>query len=157
MPTGALVLAMAAVMIGLLAVVPVQKKVQRNHHLEELIESADYRAAIDYASGLQREDFSGIHYLPPDPFQVPRGNRHHYVGLLEAFDGSEASWLRELWMDQYAEAMLASRYGVGDAELESLTEYPELRERIEQGDEEARDGILEQLEEFRELKESEAE
>lgn len=143
-PRGSLVLALAVLMTGFGAVVPVQVKVQRNHRLEMLILNGDYGGAIDYASGFQREEFSAIHYLPPDPFGYPWGNRREYQALLGAFDGSEAEWLRELWMDQYVESLLAARHGMlSEEQVALLKRFPEIVERIESAESgDVRDAIL---------------
>lgn len=147
-PRRALMVAGACVVVGLIAVVPVQVKVQRNHRLETLIEGENYRAAIDYASGFERRDFSGIHYLPPDPFLLGSGNRHHYQGLLAEIDGSEPAWLREVWLDQFADSFLASRRFMQEEDAALVKRFPVLRERIEQEpDDWVRGRILEQLEE----------
>lgn len=93
--------------------IPKQEQVERNHHLTELIEGAQYSEAIRYASQFDKSDFSTIHYLPPDPYLTrPSGNRETYRNLLSHLNGTEPDWLRNTWTEQYAEALLHTRYNI---------------------------------------------
>ena len=98
MPTKAVLLSVIYLMIWAAASYPTQIKVQRNHQLETLLNHRKFEKAIQYASQFKKEDFSTIHYLPPDPYGR---NTHSYYQLLSKFDGSEPKWLRDTWIKQY--------------------------------------------------------
>jgi len=147
-PGAGLLAASVLVIAGLLSVIPVQVKVQRNHRLAFLVERGGYRDAIDYASQFDRGDFSGIHYLPPDPYHGYGGNLRAYRELFAELNETAPEWLREVWIDQYAEAIVASAGGVDEEDFPAVRRFSELRKRIEElADEEVRAQLGEQLEE----------
>jgi hypothetical protein len=119
------------ILLSLLASIPIQRKVQRNHHLDSLITNKQYSEAVKYASPFKRDDFSSIHYLPPDPYQLYTGGKHHYAGLLNELVGQESTWLREIWTAQYVEALVSSRWGVSDHEIRVIRQFPEIQEMIQ--------------------------
>lgn len=147
-PWAALLAAGVIGAFGLLAVVPVQVRVRRNHQLSVLIGNENFRGAVDYASQFEREDFSAIHYLPPDPYQGPWDSKMRYQKLLSELDGNEPAWLREVWLDQYSETLLSMLYGIDEEDARIVNSFPELRENIREiGDQKSRERLLKSLEE----------
>lgn len=146
-PTAALVTALVIVAIGAVLSVPRQRLVQRNHHLETLLQSGDYTGAIRYASRFEKSDFSTIHYFPPSPFGIyGAGRTYHH--LLSELDGSEPAWLREVWIQQYTDALLRSQYGVPKEMAETINRTPDLKAAImSQVDETEHVWLLEDLRE----------
>lgn len=124
-----------------------QVKVQRNHHLTELIKQHQYADALSYASQYKLEDFSTIHYFPPNPYTPSyHGNRSEYRELISRFDGSEPAWLRETWIRQYATTLLNARMGLSEEDHLLIKSIPELREIIErEATEEENQRLLESL------------
>lgn len=129
-PLGSLAMISLILILSLTAVAPTQIKIQRNHHLASLIQSSEYAEAITYASQFKEGDFSRIHYLPPNPYQVYGNTKKHYIQLLTLLDGSEPEWLRDIWLDQYVDAVLGSRSGISDTEFKLLERYPALEKKI---------------------------
>ena len=82
----------------LAAAVSVQGPVSHNHQLNRHFAKEQWREGIAYAAARQRSDFSPVHFLPPDPFANTYGDA--YFQLLEAMDGREPEWLREVWTSQ---------------------------------------------------------
>jgi hypothetical protein len=118
------------IILSLLASIPIQRKVQRNHHLNTLITNKQYSKAVKYALQFERHDFSPIHYLPPAPHQPYGGGRKHYAPLLNELVGQESTWLRETWTTQYFEALSASRFGINDEEAHIIRQFPEIEKMI---------------------------
>ncbi len=99
---GIILTATVCLMGWLLIALPVQGPVSRNFQLNRYFANQQWREGIAFASARQQSDFSAIHFLPPDPFRNTYGNAYgnSYFELLEAMDGSEPEWLKEVWTSQ---------------------------------------------------------
>ena len=145
-PVSTLVTALVALFVWAGVSYPRQQQVQRNHHLNRLIETEQFSEAVQYASQFEKKDFSTIHFLPPDPYSRKR----RYYHLVPHLNGSEPKWLRDTWIHQYAEALLSTQFGIREEEARLIEQIPELRNLVEQrADAELNERLLENLREFR--------
>lgn len=76
----------------LVAIAP-QIELARNAEVKKLVESTDYRQALNYLSRHSPDDFAPAKRLPPDPYS--REVFRHLPGLIAALDGTEAKWVRD--------------------------------------------------------------
>jgi len=129
-PTKTILSITLLIVFSLLASIPIQRKVQRNHHLNSLITNKQYSEAVKYALQFEIDDFSSIHYLPPDPYQPYAGGKRHYAPLLNELVGQDATWLSEIWTTQYLEALSASKFGINDEEAYLIRQLPEMKKMI---------------------------
>lgn len=133
-PIASLVFVLLIILAALVASIPVQHKVQRNHHLKSLIDNENYREAVDYAAHFNRDDFSKIHYLPPDPYWFSNASKSYHQLFLH-MNGTEPKWLRETWSQQYVESMLSIRYSINDKTILQIKNTPGIEYAIrEQAD-----------------------
>ena len=95
-----------------------------------------------YAAQFKETDFSTIHYLPPGPYPrqgffslPPSGN------LLLAMDGTEPSWLKQIWLEQ-TQTQIRLNLEAVSREPEKLAEliakFPVLSTTIEEQEKELR-------------------
>jgi len=128
-PTAGILTAALTLIVWAGLSIPKQEQVKRNHHLNELIEILQYSEAIRYASQFDKSDFSTIHYLPPNPYST---RRESYRNLLSHLNGTEPDWLRNTWTEQYAEALLRTRYKIQEEDALLIKNMPQLRQIIEE-------------------------
>ena len=123
---GALIAASACLVLWILMAIPAQGPVSQNYQLSRYFAKQQWREGIAFAAARQRSDFSPIHFLPPDPYGRRFGNS--YVQLLEAMDGSEPEWLREVWSSQAfmeLELSMIGRSSDGNT-VQVLSRYPSI-------------------------------
>ena len=119
-----------------------QPIVARNFQLEKLIKAEEWKSAVAYAAQFKETDFSTIHYLPPGPYPrqgffslPPSGN------LLLAMDGTEPSWLKQIWLEQ-TQTQIRLNLEAVSREPEKLAEliakFPVLSTTIEEQEKELR-------------------
>lgn len=109
---GSPILFLAVVVTAWIAIlIPQQIKLERNHHALVLLGRTEHRGMLLFLSQHQPDDFNKVKRLPPDPYE--------YWGLavlpdvINALDGKEAPWVREMYLDYYAVA-LRHRYLRGE-------------------------------------------
>ncbi|MES2468804.1 MAG: hypothetical protein V4675_15985 [Verrucomicrobiota bacterium] len=120
------ILTSAAFLLGwILIAIPAQGPVRQTYQLSQYFADQQWRTGIKYAAARQRSDFSGIHFLPPDPYARKYGGAIFRV--LEAMDGSEPEWLRRVWISQALMYLdLRVMYINEDADAKALARYPEI-------------------------------
>ncbi len=128
-PIGALIMAGCALALWAVAAIPMHRGVSNRHQMEELIDNQQYDAALEFAASKQRSDFSGMHYLPPDPYQY--GLEYQYMMLGRVKEDTPA-WLVEEFRTNAVEACKL-RDELDPLALEELKEeFPEIHERLMQ-------------------------
>lgn len=124
--------------LGLWGVIAMKTQpiVARNFQLEKLIKAEEWKSAVAYAVQFKETDFSKIHYLPPGPYPrqglqalPPSGN------LLLAMDGTEPSWLKQIWLEQTQSQIRLNLEGMftePDKLTELIAKFPALRRTIDE-------------------------
>ncbi|HEX5791100.1 MAG TPA: hypothetical protein VFY13_08090 [Luteolibacter sp.] len=101
-PIRALAASVLCLLVWVGIAMPWHDGVRNRHELERLIETRMYRQAVEFASTKRREDFSGIHHLPPhsdrNPYYFP-------LELLDALDEKSPDWLRKEWLASASRAL----------------------------------------------------
>ena len=94
-------LAFAAVALGgwFAIAQPAQVAVRNHASLQQLVRHEHYEGAVAFASLRSPDDFSAIHYLPPDPWNDYAGVP--LVKLLLATDDDTPEWLVRTWAEQF--------------------------------------------------------
>lgn len=97
---GALVFAVVALAGWFWIASLVQPRVRANHQLDRLIWDKRFAEAVAFASERTPDDFSAIHYLPPDPWTSVGGSQT--VAVLIETTPDTPGWLVETWAEQLA-------------------------------------------------------
>ncbi|MBA4148360.1 MAG: hypothetical protein H0X66_09620 [Verrucomicrobia bacterium] len=77
-----------------------QQQVKRNAHLDQLVAEEKYKEALQFLSLHQPHDFAPARTFPPKPYEVEIFEK--LPKMLEAMDGSEPKWVRELYLSYLA-------------------------------------------------------
>lgn len=129
-PKRTLISCLILIALSMAAIYPIQQKVRRNHQLSQLIKTKQYQEAVEYASQFNENEFSTIHYLPPNPYKIYGHNSESYPKLLSELDDTSPPWLHETWSKQYIQMLLSSRFGLGKQHIEYLNNHAELKEQL---------------------------
>ncbi|MEW6302456.1 MAG: hypothetical protein AB1705_03235 [Verrucomicrobiota bacterium] len=88
---------LVAATLWIAAALKPQQELRRFSVIDGFVKHGQYREAVDYLSRYHRNDFGPVKRLPPDPYEMVVWE--HLPGLFSVMNGTEAPWVRQLYLD----------------------------------------------------------
>jgi hypothetical protein len=107
-----------------------QVEVRRHARVDAFLADERYRETLDLLSASEPRDFAPTRRIAPDPQRNGSGSWRHLPGLLAAMDGSEARWVRDLYLS-YLGIQIGPEHH--RPPMESATIYAQALARLPEG------------------------